>query len=238
MRWLLFLLWLVSYDLFAAVAFDATASTTGINVSSVSYTHTPVGTPTAVGIGISWYRTDLTAITSITYGGVATTAAITKNLTGGSSQAAIYGLVNPPTGSQTVVVTFTTATTGITGVGSITVTGSDTTTVFSNTCSAGPTANTTPSVTCTSVVDELVMDQITFLGSQTVTTGSGQTQRWSTNAVTVAGAASTEPAASTSVVMDETLSSSATWGIVGASFKLGSSGSPIVFKQPTMGVGP
>ena len=62
------------------VAFDAVASDS-VSASSgttLSWTHTPVGTPTAVGVSL-WNYEPFATITGITYGGVAMTQAVTND---------------------------------------------------------------------------------------------------------------------------------------------------------------
>lgn len=94
-----------------AVAHDATTE----NAGSGSFSHTPVGTPTAVIIRISGRGNsdNTTEITGATYGGNTCTRQIWRSHSGGTSPPTgsrwveIYTLENPPAGSQTVAITKT-----------------------------------------------------------------------------------------------------------------------------------
>lgn len=203
-----------------SVALDAvgpnSSGATGSNVSSLSWTHTPVGTPTAVAVTVGWWNTT-NAISSVTYGGVAMVLA--KALASSANdKAAIYGLANPPSGSQTVVITWSGGG-AFANAGSISVTGSDTSTVFSNTSSATGTG-TSASTTCTSAVGELVVSMCNGDNATTgVTMTASGTRRWGTAYVGTeeANACQTDVGAA-SVTMTETLSASKVWTIVAASF--------------------
>src|SRR6516164_3443608 len=87
-----------------AVAFDAVGpGASGSAVSSLTWTHTPAGTPTAVGVWTGGYGA--TVITGITYGGTSMTAGTLYTPSGSSGpQTVSYGLAGPASGAQTVVV--------------------------------------------------------------------------------------------------------------------------------------
>jgi hypothetical protein len=207
-----------------AVAHDAKSNSQGSGVTSVSFTHTPTGTPTAVAItALSYYGASATA--SCTYGGTTATTAfsqifeITTNC-GGTT----FGLANPPSGAKTVVVNFTVSAYPIVIVQ--TVTGSDTGTCFdtSNSLSTGSGgAGTSASMTVTggAAADLVHMVAFTALSGASVltntTTGSTNLYANITNGgdtVTgdyVGGAAS--------VTVSYTGNVSTAWILVGASFK-------------------
>lgn len=207
------------------VLFDAvgpnSSGATGSGVSSLSWTHTPVGNPSAVAVAVG-YWSNATAISSVTYGGVAMTLAVSQNASSGD-KAAIYGLANPPAGAQTVQITW--AAGGIfANAGSISVTGSDTTTCFSHADGQAAGTGTSAACTVTSAVGELVVDMCNGDNATAgVTITSSGTRRWGTAHVgsEEANAAATAPGAAT-VTMTETLSASKPWAIVAASFKSGS----------------
>ena len=108
------------------VAFDAvgpSSSGTHSATTPLTWTHTPVGTPTAILIGVTTFTGATNKVTSVTYGGNACSL-IGFSESGGTAAAggiALYGLLAPPSGAQTISVAFTGAasTTG----GSISFTG-------------------------------------------------------------------------------------------------------------------
>lgn len=201
-----------------SVVFDAvgpsSAGQTASSVSSMSWTHTPVGVPTAVSVQVALVSTPFTGSVTVTYGGVSMTNAVDKtNPT--ITRAIIFGLASPPSGPQTVVVTFGSAIDKAAG-GSITVTGSDPVACF-DFVSAGATGRSNHPLDnpCSSAVGDLVID----CGAQRVISGSwtpnaGQTQAW----MNINGTSSYAPGAA-SVTMIENTGTSDFWSIVSASFK-------------------
>jgi hypothetical protein len=167
-------------------------------------------------------------VTGVTYGGFALTNDVTSANVGGSpNRNEIWGSdgVTLPSGAQTVVITF--ATTGaFADAGAITVTGSNTTTCFSNVASATNAGSTTPNVTITSAVGELIVDIATNSANDTTMapTGGTQTQRWS---VGTYNAGSSAPGAS-SLNMAWSMTGFNSWVVAAASFKAaGGGGGPV-----------
>lgn len=209
-----------------SVAFDAvgpsSSGATGSGVTTLSWTHTPVGTPTAASCQLG-YWSNVNAVSGVTYGGTAMAQAVSQAAgTGNVNETAqIWGLANPASGAQTVQITF--AVGGkFTNAGSVTVTGSDTTTCFSNVSSANGASAASGASTCTSAVGELVIDMcICDDGTTgvTITPAGGQTQRWGTAhaGTTENNACSTAPGAAT-VTMTQNFSANRPWAHVAASF--------------------
>jgi hypothetical protein len=165
-----------------AVVLDAVGpGATGSTVNSITWTHTPVGTPSAVGVWGCGYNPAF----SCTYGGTSMAAGTLYNpgsISAGNSQS--FGLANPPSGAQTIVLS--TSNNAYIAGNSISVTGSDTTTCFSNRSgNSGTVNNSTASVT--SAVGELVVDSVGSFQATAVPSGAGgsQTSRytafWNTN---------------------------------------------------------
>ena len=212
-----------------AVLFDAASTANGEAITSLSWTHTPVGTPTAVGVGISWWSGS-DAISTITYGGAAMTLEASDVDAIEGPRASIYGKANPAPGAQTISISWGAASVYPVG-GALTVTGSDTSDTFSNNATANGnevTPNATASATTTSATNELVMDTVVCMhstGTSTITVGAGQTQRWNASAgtaVNLKGGGSTEVGAA-SVTMSWTVTNTENvygWAIVAASFRL------------------
>lgn len=202
-----------------SVTFDAVGpgatGIQGIVVASLTWTHTPAGIPTAIGVTVSHTQATPSAVTSGTYGG--TPLAISANKTAGLGEfSAILGLANPAAGARTVIVNFSGNFIG--AAGSISVVGSSIVTVFSN-VSAGATANgvTMTDSPCTSAIGELVIDAAGSGVSGAITPGAGQTQRWNALGGFFSAASSSKPGAA-SITMTET-ASSGIWVIISASFK-------------------
>jgi hypothetical protein len=158
-----------------AVVFDAAGpGATASIVSSISWTHTPSGTPTAVGV---WFGGYISAGTSsVTYGG---TSMVANTFYGAVTNPAAqsFGLANPPSGAQTVVLTVPAG--SYPASNSISVTGSDTSTCFRNDSGGtGSTNNSSSSVT--SAVGDLVVDCVNgaFLGTVPSGVGANQTIRY------------------------------------------------------------
>lgn len=200
-----------------AVAKDATsAGQTASGVTSISWTHTPVGTPTAVGVTTYGFCNSSPPTPTATYGGTSMTVA-------DHAQDAvpdicyIFGLASPASGAKTVVISF--GDTNYPVASSITVTGSDPATCFSNVAHATG-ASGVPTVACTSAAGELVLDVAGSDGSAAVTVTGPQTAYLGTNGTTNGGEcanASTTSGAST--VTPTYNSQSNPWAIVVASFK-------------------
>ena len=136
------------------VAFDAVASNSVASNSgnTLTWTHTPAGTPSAVAVGVQNYDS-IATITGITYGGVSMVQAETVTMNNGST-VQMWGLANPPAGAQTVAITLS-ATGGYTQAGSITVTGSSTSTCFRASNSAFGTGASSSVIVTSAVGDDL-----------------------------------------------------------------------------------
>jgi hypothetical protein len=200
------------------VAVDAAASASISSGSSLSWSHTASGTNRLVIVGVSWVFNNTgfppPAITSITYGGTA--MILIGSRIQDDHEVAQYQLINPPTGAQTVSVTFASAISGAVG-GSISFTGVNQTTP-TGTFAAANGKSSTPSVTVASAAGEIVIDTIEFdSGATTLTVGAGQTQRWSRHPYNW-GAGSTEAGAA-SVTMSWTPNASDNWAIGAVSVK-------------------
>jgi hypothetical protein len=228
----------------AAVVFDAVSSSsvTSNPGTTLSWTHTPSGTPTAVAVLVINYEGQCN-ITGITYGGTALTKANQVNVSAGppnNNSVGVWGLANPPSGAQTVVITCST-TGGFTGGAAETVTGSDTTTCFSNSNGTdGAVATSTPSLVVNSASGELVVDAL--LTGDTfgiLTPGGSQTKRFGEIDVpSQQFSGSSAPASAGSTTMSWTIGGGSTnYGITGASFKAAAGGATCPMTRSLMGIG-
>jgi Tfp pilus assembly protein PilV len=195
------------------VTFDAASSAMSSPTNALTWTHTPVGTPSLVVVGVMLADTGAT-VSTVTYGGTALTL-IRSTVNGSLAKTWLYRLASPPAGAQTVIVILSAADRKV--AGAITVTGSDTATPISNHAGAIGTS-TTPSVTVTSAAGELVVDTATSFEGGTWTAGAGQTEWWDRQQNPVSGAGSTEAGAA-SVTMSWTNTLNNEWAISAASIK-------------------
>jgi hypothetical protein len=210
-----------------AVAFDATANTSGVGVSSLTFAHTCTGSSLLLVVGVTWTDTSISgaSLTGITYNGVAMTQL--KTLMAGIATDEVWYLIAPATGAHNVVVTFTNvnpleapSTTAV--AGSISWTGVDQVTPLGTPVTATATS-TAPSVTLTGVsASNFVFDSLDVASAgstqPTITVNASQIQRWQTKVggagSRIAGAGSTKASAVGSVTMSWTLSASRTWGTI------------------------
>jgi uncharacterized repeat protein (TIGR01451 family) len=207
----------------AQVTVDATASNgvrlvTGTTTITVPIT-TGTGTNRFLVAGISINRNNnvAVAVSGVTYNGTALTFAGAQNDPTGIRRVEMWYLVNPVSGANSVVATFSgvnAANTGAT-VGVITFSGVDQTTPARAFTGINGASGTNPSLAVTSATGEVVLDTVVATGNRTVTAGAGQTQRWTfstggTAATDARGAGSTAPGAAT-VTMNETLNNNSSW---------------------------
>lgn len=229
---LLLLSLLLPGRVWSAVTFDAVGPSGGAGAgghistpisSPTTWSHTVTGSNTvlyiACSVGIVGTHADSDfVITAVTFNSVAATQ-IGSNIhsNGGTTgYVALYRLVNPTTGANTVSVSWTDANSSAADVlvcGSISVTGADQGTPDSNVASATG-LGTTPSVNVTSAVNNLVLDVV---GVGSSITSSNQTLRWKKNengnSAAGNGAGSTAAGAG-SVTMSYAVTSDS-WAILG-----------------------
>jgi hypothetical protein len=210
------------------------------DVASISFSHTTgAGQNRLLVVGVSWNSgSDVRTISSVTFTPTAGSAqnlakAVGRTHSTQNRDSALYYLVNPGSAvSGTVAINFTpgSVANGIVA-GAINLAGVDQTTPIgvTNSADSGSTQNMAPTVTLTGLSgNELVIDNL-FMGgttsSQTVTVGSGQTQRWNDFAGNTRAGGSTEQAASASVTMNWTAATNGYWDIVAAAIRPATSGS-------------
>ena len=189
-----------------AVAVDTSASAmSAVSSTTLTWMHTATGSNRLVIVGVSYIHASATV--SVTYGGVAMTS-VGSAVQGGDDRMQMFRLVNPPTGAQTVTVTFSVAVIQKIG-GSVSMTGVNQTTPLGTFVSATG-FTTTPSVTVTSGAGELVIDTLAGdTGVGTTTVNAGQTQQWNLKPANT-GAGSTKAGAA-SVTMGWTFSTADNW---------------------------
>jgi hypothetical protein len=214
-----------------AVAFDAVGpSSAGTNSASspMTWTHTATGSNLAVIVGISQNNNIYNAgEVTVTYGGTAMTflgERPSNDQTAGLAQ--LFGLVNPPTGAQTVSVQRSAGTYGFIG-GSISFTGVDQTTPFGTAVTAAGDnsgGSTPPTASVSSASGNMVVDVVVYGSPLSGATG---TLRWMDNVdgTTAANnAAGSTYAGASSVTVGYNPSSKDWWGLVAVSINAASDG--------------
>lgn len=87
-----------------AIAIDV-ANESFANASSLTYSHTVTGSNTLLIVG--WYAFNTTAtFSSVTYNGVAMSQLATRGADGTGGEIYLYGLLNPTTGANNIVISY------------------------------------------------------------------------------------------------------------------------------------
>lgn len=205
-----------------ALVIDATSSVAGSGAGPFTWVHTCSGSDRFLLLGISYYDSGDT-ISAVTYNGDALTEVPSSTVSNGQYSAALYSLIAPDTGSNTVSVTFTGSVFDF-GAGAVSYTGADQVAPL-GTAATDTGTSTTPSVDVTSTTGEIVQDALAMIHSGTLTVGASQTQRWNSTGgfgfIKYAG--STESGATTTT-MSWSNSTSQDWAIVGVAVKPDSGG--------------
>ena len=210
----------------AVVSLDGdVSSNTADDVSSIEIPHmTGTGVDRLMLVGVSWNsNTAEREIVSVTfsYGAGPTVLTLTEVINQQASSqprnAAIYSLVNPPSGETgTVTVNFSGSVASGIVAGAANFAGVDQTTPLGT--PGGATGSSTDSSVTLSGLDgdELVFDTA-FQGAsgetQTLTVGADQTEQWNDFSGNTRAAASVEQANGSSVTMSWTAGSSSVWVI-------------------------
>lgn len=200
-------------------AFDAASSSGFEGLSSVSWTHTPVGTPNCVFVTVSWtgYPTNPSTVSGVTYGGQSMTSigsATSNGFQGAGKEGKVetFRLTNPPSGAQTVAVTFSGGSYG--RAGATTWTGADTTTPNGSVTSANNgSQSTAPTVTLASTTSGRIAYGAFVSDYSTSSIVAGLTQAWAGTSGPGAYGGGAEYASSTgsSMAMGWTVNSAANY---------------------------
>lgn len=193
---------------------DAVTASQFADQTVLSFSHVPVGVPTGIVIAISFFVEDQD-ITVITYGGNAMTLEVSTRTQAFGNRTSIYSLANPPSGTQTVAITFLGSNGG--GYAVYSITGGSTSDVITATNTATGTS-TAPSVAVSSATDAVVIDSVTNEGGSNLTVGASQIERLNVAYGGGRHASSTEGGAA-SVTMSWTAASSTAWATAVASIR-------------------
>lgn len=197
----------------STATFDATASG-GANSSPVSFSITiGSGSNRGIGIGCSFSSNAVTSI-AVTVGGTSATLVPNTTSSGESYLTVMHSLAAPGTGSQTVSISWTGASS--TYCGAVSVTGVDQAMVMQNGTFAHAGSGGTASVTITSAANDLTFSVLSAESGATPT-APNQTSRWAAaqNFTTGSGG---ETAAGAATVT-HTWATGSGWLMSGADFK-------------------
>ena len=226
----LIVIWLsffTTIDVYAQIAVDNTVAVGKLNNSSFTsftYNNSGIGSEQILLVGVSAQQR-YGNINSITYGGFALTRLIKQTSSDQSdsqTRVEIWYLINPPTGSNTVVVNNSQIDNAIIGVQVFS--GVDQLSPF--TTPVGNLGNgTVASVTISAATNQLVYAVTAFNNNSGHTSGSGQTKLYDDKAnSSVSGSASTKAGAAS--VSMTTTSTSAPWTIAAVGLKPSSGDNP------------
>jgi uncharacterized repeat protein (TIGR01451 family) len=199
----LFVFFFSSHSLQAQVAVDATTSAnnefTGAGTFNLSFTHTTTATANRlliVGVSMNITNSPGSAVTGITYNGVALTLIGTDNDAANTRRVEQWSLLNPASGTNLPIVVSVSVPTAAAKVGVVagaaTLTGVDQTVPMGTFVSDDGAAAGYGQLNPFSVINGMTMDTIAVGGNVTATPYGPQVQQW--NATTVSG---TDPPAVT-----------------------------------------
>jgi hypothetical protein len=193
----------------------AADAATAIQIPSTSpnpmtFSHTTSGTDRLLLVSVASSPNGddgfIEVVTGITYGGQSLVFVGSETQGTDNARIEIWRLINPPTGSNTVAITFNDAINDpvngeAASAGAVSFTGAHQTTplgTFVSATNSCPTCSEVPTVIVSSAADELVFDTVARKANP-VTVGTGQTEQWNqctdAGCSIVGGGASTEPGA-------------------------------------------
>ncbi|HUO15963.1 MAG TPA: hypothetical protein VMX38_13335, partial [Verrucomicrobiae bacterium] len=221
------LMFLAATSLSAQVAVDSTSTSkaelTGTGTKTLTFNHTTTTTGSnlvlLVGVSMNITNSTSTAVTGVTYDGKALTSAGFHKDAGNTRRVEIWYLLNPPTGTNSVVVSINIPTAKTIGAaaGATTFTGADQTVPLGTFTSADGAAGANSQEDVPSVVNGMILDTLAIGGNQTATVPSPQVQQWNLNTggnantdVTATGSTRT---GAPSVPISETFGNTTNWSL-------------------------
>jgi hypothetical protein len=179
-------------------ALDATSTAT-VNGGSLSWTHTVTGSNPILFVSVA-LNANNSSVSSVSYNGVNMT--LLSSINTNDWPFVVYYMVNPPTGSHTVVVSVS-APTQITGIASSYTGVSPTNPLGTPATNARQSVSGANAITMSSTIGDTVFDAYAAQGG-TITPGAGQTQRINFAGLTRLGGSSDVLATTTSTGMSWT----------------------------------
>lgn len=209
----------------AGVLIDASNTVTGLG-TPVTISHTTgTGANRLMLVGISQKNR---TVTSVTYGGTPLTLVGDNNINA-NARIAIFYLLNPPSGTASVQVNFSSAPDMGAVVNVTTYTGVNQSMPL-GTFVSNQAQSATPSLTVTSATGELVYDVISIRNGNS-TPAAGQTQGWNINSGSEMTGAGSTKAGAASTVMSWTNSGNLNWAMGAVAIKPAASTNTITFTQ-------
>jgi hypothetical protein len=195
----------------------SSAATSTVGSNTLTFSHT-VGSGSNTILIVEIADRNASAVSSVTYGGVALTQLASEQGVASTTQVDIWYLKSPTAGTANVVVTLGASHEFVAGATSFF--GVDLTTPFGTPVVAqGSTGS--PSATISSATGEVILDAVSSKGIASSTVGTGQMQLWNLeNGSTSSDAwgASSTKAGAASVTMDWTTTSSS-WAQIAVAIK-------------------
>lgn len=176
---------------------DNLTENSGTGISTLSLSHTIGSSANMILLAYVSFANSPSArsLSSITYAGQPMTLATSANSNSSYSKVAIYYLVNPPVGTNTLSITLNGS--ASIHLGAVSYYNVNLSSPFGTPVTASSLLHSYFSVSVTSATNELVTDIYTALYGSTPSVGSGQTVLWNGNYTAPPMAASTKPGAST-----------------------------------------
>ena len=169
-------------------AFTSFAST----VQNPSFSHTCTGSDLYLIVAVSMDVNNGESVTGVTYNSISMTKLVDITHSGNRIYSSLWGLVNPATGSNTVLVSTTFSGAGKSG-GAASFTDVHQTTSEGTPQSAEGSGATSSTLGVASGSGEIVVDNFAMRSSQTPVVVAGQTQRWNVVSSFMRSAFSTDP---------------------------------------------
>jgi archaellum component FlaF (FlaF/FlaG flagellin family) len=186
-----------------------------LNPCEFDHTVTTSGSDRILIVGLN--TAGIGAINQVNYDGVPMTQIGSTVNNGGSASVSLWYLVNPSTGTNTVSITLA-AVTNV-AAGAVSFTGVNQTDPIDVSNSATGTS-LTPSVSLTTTTDEAWIIDVVGTNGGTITTGTGQVERWNVIQGAARGAGSTEfTSSSGTFTMSWEKSTSSNWAIIAAALR-------------------
>lgn len=197
-------------------AYNAVSSSNNNSASSLTYSHTTGGSNRSLVVSVGLASKTITA--TVTYAGTSMTDLGHTDHSTTNNRVYLFGLANPATGANNVVVTLTGGSTEI-YTGAISATAADQgagAAAFGTYAGAEASTQTHPTLAVTSATSALVVDGCQYGNDRTA---CDQTERWHLNPNTSWSASGATAAGAASVTMGWTLGAATTSVLVGISVK-------------------
>ena len=207
----------------------SSGTTTG---SSITISHTTSGSERLMLVGVSINNDNFETVSAITYNGVSLTY-VNSETQSDDARVEIWKLVDPPTGTNNVVITFSADLIRYAVAGVITFTGVDQTDPLGTFAGNNATSNSA-NVTVPSASGELVLGVFSCETCNSVTFSLPADEQWNFIAGNgnEIGSGSTIESASPQVTINASLGTSDHWALGGVSIRPSSSGTPTPTNDP------